>query len=97
MINFLREYIRRCIDKKDQRQPGKVKYEIENIFILVLIGHLCSYTNILSISHFIERNQKIFQKYELLNENFPSKTTIYRLLDIINWEDIKSLGKDLYN
>ena len=97
MIEFLRKYIHRCIDNKDQRQPKKVKYEIENIFILVLIGYLCSYTNILSISHFIERNQKIFQKYELLNENFPSKTTIYRLLDIINWKDIKSLGKDLYN
>ena len=74
MINFLKEYLHKYILLHDRRQPGKIKYEIENIFILILIGYLCSYANILSISHFIKRNKNIFQKYELLDEeNCPSK------------------------
>lgn len=92
MINFLKEYLHKYILLHDQRQPGKIKYEIENIFILILISYLCSYTNILSISHFIKRNKNIFQKYELLDEeNCPSKSTIYRILNIISWKEIKTI------
>ena len=74
MLNFLAEYINEHCDFNDERQSGKVKYQISTIFILVFIGLLCSYTNILSISYFIKRNKKTFQKYELLDEeNCPSK------------------------
>ena len=98
MINFLKEYLHKYILLHDQRQQWKIKYEIENIFILIFIGYLCSYTNILSISHFIQRNKNIFQKYELLDEeNCPSKSTIYRTLDIISWQEIKTIGKDIYD
>lgn len=98
MLNFLAEYINEHCDFNDERQSGKVKYQISTIFILVFIGLLCSYTNILSISYFIKRNKKTFQKYELLKNNeAPGKTTYYRLLNYMNWEEIKNLSQEIYD
>ena len=97
LINFLKIYFGRIGENYDIRQKSKVIYNFENILILIIIGFLCDYKNIYTIQQFIERKRKIFYEHHLLENisQVPSKNTFYRILDVVDYDKLKSLSSIL--
>lgn len=96
-ITFLKTYFNQISTICDIRQQSKVIYHISDILILIIIAMMCDYKNILTIQQFVEQNKSILYKHHLLEneKQIPSKNTFYRILDIVNWKQLKSISSIL--
>ena len=96
-ITFLKTYFNQISTICDTRQQSKVIYHISDILILIIIAMMCDYKNILTIQQFVEQNKSILYKHHLLGneKQIPSKNTFYRILDIVNWKQLKSISSIL--
>ena len=58
---------------------------------------MCDYKNILTIQQFVKQNKLVLYKHQLLKNTtqIPSKNTFYRILDIVNWNQLKSISSIL--
>lgn len=94
-ITFLKTYFNQISTICDTRQQSKVIYHISNILILIIIAMMCDYKNILTIQQFVEQNKSILYKHHLLGneKQIPSKNTFYRILDIVNWKQLKPISR----
>lgn len=96
ILNLLKLYFTVHCSNYDNRQPWKIKYEISDIFTIVVLGLFCGYKNLYNMPYFVEDHFAELEKFSIIHDgNIPSKNTFYRLLDIVDWAELTTLSNSL--
>jgi predicted transposase YbfD/YdcC len=73
----------------DFRNPNQIKYELNQIILVVIIGILAGLIHTLHISEFA-KNHRFWFKNKLGLDNIPSHDTLERVLSLISFTDVES-------
>ena len=68
----------------DQRVPGKVKYPLAEIVVMVFFGVMAGYHTVGSIKRFCEHKQRYLRRYLKMKHGIPSDDTMMLVLSSID-------------
>ena len=97
IIDLLRFHFSYIEAKLDKRQQSKIKYQMQDILIIIVLGILAGYDTINSMSSFVLTKLNDLKTLELIKNNQqPDENTYYRMLKEVKWTELKDLSLKIY-